>query len=87
MVVTHKDWQALPVTTTTISIPNIKTHPQPLPQPTYTPLPDNIQQPTTHISSKPDIVELHRIKHNKPIEPRAMDIQQPPDVVRPKKKS
>jgi len=81
MVVICKDWQVLPVSTTTISIPNIETHPQTPPQQ----LPDNIQQPTAHISSKPDIVELHEIKHNKTIEPQAVDIPPPPDDVKPKK--
>jgi len=89
MVVIHKDWQALPVSVTTISAPNIETCPQPRPQSQHTPqqLPDNIQQPTTHISSEPDIVELNEIKHNKTIEPQAMDIPPPPIVVKPKKKS
>jgi len=80
MVVIHKDWQALPVSTTTVSIPNTETH---------IPL-DNIQQPTTHISSEPDIVELHKIKHNEPIEPWAVNniySNAPlPVVVKPKKK-
>jgi len=83
MVIIHKDWQVLPVSATTISTPNIETRPQTLPQQ----LPDNIQQPTTHISSKPNIVELHEIKHNKMIEPRAVDIPPLPDVVKPKKNS
>jgi len=89
MVVICKDWQALPVSMTTISAPNIETCPQPGPQSQPLPqqLPDNIQQPTAHISSEPDIVELNKIKHNKMIEPQAVDIPPPPIVVKPKKKS
>jgi len=84
MVVICKDWQALPVSATTISAPNIETQPQPrLPQQ----LPDNIQQPTAHVSSKPDIVELQEINHDEPNEPAAVYIPPPPIVVKPKKKS
>jgi len=87
MVVICKDWQALPVSATTISTPNIETRPQPQSWPPPQQLPDNIQQPTAHISSEPDIVELNKIKHNETIEPRAVDIPPPPIVVKPKKKS
>jgi len=94
MVVICKDWQVLPVSATTISALNIETCPQPRlvePRPQSQPLPqqlpDNIQRPTTHISSKPNIVELHEIKHKETIEPWAVDILPLPDVVKPKKKS
>ena len=102
MVVIRKDWQALPVNTTTISAPNIETRPQPTPTQQ---LPDNIQKPTTHISSGPersrlkepepslsrrdghDVVELQEINYDEPNEPMATYIPPPPIVVKPKKKS
>jgi len=61
MVVIHKNWQALPVSATTVTAPNIEDHAWPPPVSTYTPPPDSIQQPTAHLSSEPDIVELHEI--------------------------
>jgi len=84
MVTIHKDWQALPVSMTIISAPNIETQLQPRPSQQ---LPDNIQQPTAHISSEPDIVELQEINHDEPNEPMAMDIPPLPIIVKPKKKS
>jgi len=56
MVVIHKNWQALPVTATTVTG---------LSEPSYMPPPDPIQQPTA------DIVELNEINHDKPNEPAA----------------
>jgi len=86
MVVICKNWQALPVSATTVNGPNIEDCTRP-PEPTYAPLPDTIQRPTAHLSSKPDIVELHEINHDEPNEPRAGNYiysnTQPP--VKPKK--
>jgi len=50
--------------------------------------PDTIQWPTAHLSSEPDIVELHQINHDEPNEPRAdaINICDAPPPVRPKKK-
>jgi len=87
MRVICKDWQALPVSATTVNTPNIENRIEPTPQPSYTSLPDNIQQPTTHISSKPDIVELHKIIHNELIEPREVNIPSLPVFAKPKKRS
>jgi len=58
MVVICKNWQALPVSETTVTIPIIEDHARPPP--------DTIQQPTAHLSSKPDIVELQEINHDEP---------------------
>jgi len=60
MVVIRKNWQALP---TTVTAPNIEDSTQPAPDP--------IQRPTAHLSSEPDIVELHKINHDEPNEPVA----------------
>jgi len=57
MVVIHKNWQALPVTATTVTAPIIEDHPLPAPVSSYTPPLDPIQQPTA------DIVELNEINH------------------------
>jgi len=70
MVVIHKNWQALPVTATTVTG---------LSEPSYTPPPDPIQQPTA------DIVELNEINHDKTNEPPAYSSCPPP--VQPKKRS
>jgi len=50
MVVIRKNWQALPVSATTVTAPVSS----------YMPPPDPIQQPTA------DIVELNKINHDKP---------------------
>jgi len=55
MVVIRKNWQALPVTATTVTAPTDL-----IQQPT-----DPIQQPTA------DIVELNKINHDKTNEPTA----------------
>jgi len=70
MVIIHKNWQALPVTATTVTAPA------------------SIQQPTAHLSSEPDIVELNEINHNEPNEPAADTYQYSsrPPLVRPKKR-
>jgi len=70
MVIIHKNWQALPVTATTVTAT------------------DPIQQPTAHLSSKPDIVELNKINHNEPNEPVADTYQYSscPPLVWPKKR-
>jgi len=61
MVVICRNWQALPVTATTVTVPNPIQQPvNPIQQPT-----DTIQQPTA------DIVELNKINHNEPNEPAA----------------
>jgi len=70
MVIIHKNWQALPMSATTVNVPNIEDHARPTPESTYTPPPDTIQQPTANLSSKPDTVELHEINHDEPNEPR-----------------
>jgi len=72
MVVIRKNWQALPVTATTVTAP-VSSH---------TPPPDPIQQPTA------DIVELNKINHNKPNEPVASTYQYSsgPPLVWPKKR-
>jgi len=59
MVFIHKNWQALPVTATTVTAPTV-TATDPIQQPTAP-----IQQPTT------DIVELNKINHDEPNEPTA----------------
>jgi len=69
MVVICKNWQALPVSATTVTAPNIEDHARPLTVSTYTPPPDPIQWPTAHLSSEPEIVELHKINHDEPNEP------------------
>jgi len=80
MVVIRKNWQALPVTVTTVTAPT---------EPSYTPPTDTIQQPTAHLSSEPDIVELNKINHDKTNEPTANTYQYSthPPLVRPKKRS
>jgi len=77
MVVIHKNWQALPVTATTVTVPD------PIQQPT-----DPIQQPTAHLSSEPDIVELNKINHDETNEPAANTYQYSscPPLVWPKKR-
>jgi len=89
MVIIHKNWQALPVCATTVTVPNIEDRAQPPPETTYTSPPDTTQWPTAHLSSKPDIVELHEINHDEPNEPRAetTNICDAPPPVKPKKKS
>jgi len=90
MVVIQKNWQALPVSATTITLgPGIEVRAQPTPEPTYTPSPDNIQRPTVHLNSKPDLVELPEINHDEPNEPQAGKniYSNTPPLVRPKKKS
>jgi len=76
MVIIRKNWQALPVTATTVTAPTV----------TAT---DPIQQPTAHLSSKPDIVELNKMNHNEPNEPTANTYQYSshPPLVWPKKRS
>jgi len=78
MVVIHKNWQALPVTATTVTVPD------PIQQPTAP-----IQQPTAHLSSEPDIVELNKINHDKTNEATADTYQYStrPPLVWPKKRS
>jgi len=73
MVVIHKNWQALPVTATTVTAP-VSSH---------TPPPDPIQQPTA------DIVELNEINQDEPNEPMANTFQYSscPPPVWPKKRS
>jgi len=53
------------------------------------PPPDTIQQPTAHLGSEPDIVELHKINHDEPNEPRGniYIYSNAPPLVKPKKKS
>jgi len=78
MVVICKNWQALPVSATTVTTPNIEDRARPQP--------DSIQWPTAHLSSEPDIVELHKINHDEPNGPRADTIYicDTPPHVRPK---
>jgi len=73
MVVIRKNWQALPVTATTVTATT---------EPSYTPPTDTIQQPTA------DIVELNKINHDEPNEPTADTYQYSsrPPLVRPKKR-
>jgi len=80
MVVIHKSWQALPVSVTTLTAPFIEDSARPAPDP--------IQWPTAHLSSEPDIVELHKINHDEPNEPTAntINICDAPPPVRPKKR-
>jgi hypothetical protein len=89
MVVIHKNWQALPVSATTVTAPIIEDCAQPGPASSYTPPPDPIQWPTAHLSSKPDTVELHKINHDEQNEPAAntINICDTPPSVRPKKRS
>jgi len=89
MVVIRKNWQALPVTATTVTAPIIEDHPRPAPVSSYTPPLDPIQQPTAHLSSEPDIVELNEINHDEPDEPTASTYQYSsgPPLVWPKKRS
>jgi len=89
MVVSCKNWQALPVSATTVTTPIIEDSTQPLTMSTYTPPTGLIQQPTAHLSSKPNIVELHKINHDEPNEPTAntINICDTPPPVRPKKRS
>jgi len=83
MVVIHKNWQALPVSVTTVTAPIIEDRPRPAPVSSYTPPPDPIQQPTA------DIVELNEINHDKPNEPATNTYQYSshPPPVWPKKRS
>jgi hypothetical protein len=83
MVVIRKNWQALPVSATTVTAPIIEDHTWPAPVSSYTPPPDPIQQPTA------DIVELHKINHEEPNEPVASTYiySNDPPLVRPKKRS
>jgi len=80
MVVICKNWQALPVSATTVTTPIIEDHARPPP--------DTIQWPTAHLSSEPDIVELHKINHDEPNEPTAdtINICEAPPLDRPKPK-
>jgi len=82
MVVIRKNWQALPVTATTVTAPIIEDRPLPAPVSAYTPPPDPIQQPTA------DIVELNKINHDEPNEPAADTYQYSscPPPVQPKKR-
>jgi len=75
MVIIRKNWQALPVTATTVTATTVT-------------VPDPIQQPTAHLSSEPDIVELNKINHDEPNEPTADTYQYSscPPLVRPKKR-
>jgi len=79
MVVICKNWQALPVSATTVTAP-VSSYRLP---------PDPIQQPTAHLSSKPDILELHKINHDEPNDPaaNAINIYDNPPPVQPKKRS
>jgi len=88
MVVICKNWQALPVSATTVTAPIIEDHPQPAPVSSYTPPPDPIQRPTAHLSSEPDIVELNEINHDEQNEPAASPYlySNAPPPVRPKKR-
>jgi len=88
MVVIRKGWQALPVSATTVNIPNIEDCTGPTPEPTYTPLPDNIQLPNAHLSSEPDIVELHKINHDEQNEPWGINniYSNIPTLIKPKKR-
>jgi len=66
MVVIRKNWQALPVTATTVTG---------LSEPSYTPPTDTIQWPTDPIQQPTaDIVELNKINHDEPNEPRPTHI-------------
>jgi len=88
MVVIHKNWQALPVTATTVTTPIIEDHSWPAPVSSYMPPPDPIQRPTAHLSSEPDIVELNEIKHDEQNEPGASTYlySSGPPPVQPKKR-
>jgi len=88
MVVICKNWQALPVSATTVTAPIIEDRAWPAPVSSYTPPLDPIQWPTAHLSSKPDIVELHKINHNEPNEPAAdtINVCDAPPPVWPKKR-
>jgi len=74
MVVIRNNWQALPASATTVTAPIIEDSARPPTVSTYTPPPNPIQRPTPHLSSKPDIVELHKINHDEPNEPTAIAI-------------
>jgi len=77
MVVIRKNWQALPVTATTVTG---------LSEPSYTPPTDPIQQPADPIQQPTaDIVELNKINHDKTNEPAAFSSH--PPLVWPKKRS
>jgi len=81
MVVICKNWQALPVTATTVTG---------LSEPSYTPPTDPIQQPTDPIQqTTADIVELNEINHDKTNEPMANTYRYSsrPPLVWPKKRS
>jgi len=85
MVVICKNWQALPMSVKTVNVPNIEVHTWP---PSPGGLPDNILWPTAHLSSKPDIVELHKINHDEPNEPWRINniYSNILTLIRPKKK-
>jgi len=89
MVFIHKNWQALPVSVTTVTSPIIEDRPWPAPVSSYTPPPDPTQWPTAHLSSEPDIVELNEINHDEPNEPAASPYlySSGPPPVRHKKRS
>jgi len=79
MVVISKNWQALPVSATTVTAPIIENHAPP---------PDPIQRPTAHLSSEPDIVELNEINHDEPETAASTYIySNDPTPVWPKKRS
>jgi len=82
MVVIHKNWQALPVSATTVTTPIIEDRPLPAPVSSYTSSLDPIQQPTA------DIVELNKINHDEPNEPAAstFSYSNNPPLVWPKKR-
>jgi len=82
MVVICKNWQALPVSATTVTAPIIEDCPRPAPVSSYTPPLDPIQLPTA------DIVELNEISHNKPNEPAVSTFlySNNPPLVWPKKR-
>jgi len=79
MVVIRKNWQALPVSATTVTAPIIEDR---TPQ-------DPIQWPTAHLSSEPNILELHKINYDEQNEPaaNAINICDAPPPVQPKKRS
>jgi len=81
MVVIRKNWQALPVTVTTVTG---------LSEPSYMPPTDTIQRPTDPIQQPTaDIVELNKINHDKTNEPAANTYQYSScsPLVWPKKRS
>jgi len=90
MVIIRKNWQALPVSVTTVTTPIIEDRAWPAPVSSYTPPPDPIQWPMDNIQqSAADIVELHKINHDEPNEPAASTYiySNNPPLVWPKKRS